>query len=317
MSISVAAADPKVDSVGYGGGSGEFIMMMDAAPFIDSGRTFVPIRFVAETYGILTTWDNETKTAMLERGTTTVHLVAGSKTMIIIEKGVESSVEMDVAPMIKDGRTFLPVRFVAEAFGLEVKWMELYDEQYGIQTISHRFTKIIEGSKELSIRQGEKELLVYGGFFLKFFENDDFRFAYPLFPECDVLSKDNVISFYSPQLFGMNRIITATYIPVEGMPFADMDLESVISYIGDEYTTIVVSENTTVDGIAAVAYSFVPSDNEIIGSVCGVAFFHNDKLMRFEVGTDVENIEGFVSDEMSIWYSKSLLDELLPALTMK
>jgi hypothetical protein len=29
---------------------------------------------------------------------------------------------MDVAPMIRDGRTYLPARYVAEAFGCTVTW---------------------------------------------------------------------------------------------------------------------------------------------------------------------------------------------------
>lgn len=36
--------------------------------------------------------------------------------------GVESNIKMDIAPYIKDGRTMLPVRFVAEALGFDVDW---------------------------------------------------------------------------------------------------------------------------------------------------------------------------------------------------
>lgn len=33
-----------------------------------------------------------------------------------------STITMDTAAMIKDGRTFLPFRFIAEAFGAEVEY---------------------------------------------------------------------------------------------------------------------------------------------------------------------------------------------------
>ena len=37
--------------------------------------------------------------------------------------GVESNIKMDIAPYIKDGRTMLPLRFVAEALGFDVEWI--------------------------------------------------------------------------------------------------------------------------------------------------------------------------------------------------
>ncbi len=33
-------------------------------------------------------------------------------------------ITMDTAAIIKDDRTYIPVRFVAEALGLEIKWVE-------------------------------------------------------------------------------------------------------------------------------------------------------------------------------------------------
>ena len=36
----------------------------------------------------------------------------------------QAPVQMDVAPEIKDGRTMLPARWVAEALGAEVDWDE-------------------------------------------------------------------------------------------------------------------------------------------------------------------------------------------------
>ncbi|PHJ37101.1 hypothetical protein P378_18785 [Desulforamulus profundi] len=33
-------------------------------------------------------------------------------------------VDLDVAPIMKNGRTYLPARWIAEAFGYEVKWDE-------------------------------------------------------------------------------------------------------------------------------------------------------------------------------------------------
>ncbi|MFR2892372.1 stalk domain-containing protein, partial [Peptoniphilus grossensis] len=38
--------------------------------------------------------------------------------------GVESNIKMDIAPYIKDGRTMLPIRYVAEALGFDVEWIK-------------------------------------------------------------------------------------------------------------------------------------------------------------------------------------------------
>jgi hypothetical protein len=48
-------------------------------------------------------------------------LEIGSKTAYVNDK----QVELDVAPFIESGRTFVPVRFLAEALGCEVEWDKL------------------------------------------------------------------------------------------------------------------------------------------------------------------------------------------------
>ncbi len=49
-------------------------------------------------------------------------LVIGSKEMIKSIDGIEERITMDVAPFIKNGRTMLPIRFIAEALGFNVVW---------------------------------------------------------------------------------------------------------------------------------------------------------------------------------------------------
>jgi len=318
LGTSALAADPLV---GHGGGSGEFVMEMDTAPFIENGRTYLPIRFIAEAFGIYTTWDSATRTVILERGTTTVRVAIGSKNMAVIENGSESTVVMDVAPLIRDGRTCLPIRFIAEAFGLGVEWNGDYSADYGYGSIYHGMAKITERGKTLNLVIGRQELLLYGGFFLKFYENDNFRFAYPLYPVCTDLSEGDVISLLSPPWLGLDRVIMVTYTSAEGTPLAEMDLDLIVSHIGDLNMTVVSNERIVFSNIPAVAYTLVPPDRDSdIRAICGVAFFHSSMLMRFEVGCVCENYkesEGTIRDEQAIWIAKSLLDELIPTLTMK
>lgn len=100
---------------------------MDTAPFISENRAFVPVRFLANTLGIADkdiTWDEKTQAVTLtSRGdrTITVKLQVGSNTLVV-SNGPGQGIAMDVSPVIKNSRTFLPARWVAEAFGFEVGW---------------------------------------------------------------------------------------------------------------------------------------------------------------------------------------------------
>jgi hypothetical protein len=64
---------------------------------------------------------NNTKvTATIVKGDRVVQVKIGSKVMLI--NG--ASITMDVAPEVKDGRTMLPFRWIAQALGASVEWDE-------------------------------------------------------------------------------------------------------------------------------------------------------------------------------------------------
>lgn len=92
----------------------------DAQPLIDSNdRTQVPIRAVSEMLDCDVEWISETHTAIITRENgDTIIIVIGSDTMLV--NG--NKVKMDTAALIKNDRTYIPVRFVAEALGLTVEW---------------------------------------------------------------------------------------------------------------------------------------------------------------------------------------------------
>lgn len=96
---------------------------MDAAAFIENDRTYVPVRYLAYALGVAEKdvgWDGTANTVTLKLGGITLKMVIGSK--ILSVNGQPK--QMDVAPLIVLGRTYLPARWVAEAFGYEVKWDE-------------------------------------------------------------------------------------------------------------------------------------------------------------------------------------------------
>lgn len=99
---------------------------LDAPAFIDakSGRTFVPIRMISEAFGAQVTWNEAQQKVWLKLDATAQHpavlvvLHIGDRTAQVNGKAVT----LEATPRIIGGRTFVPVRFVAEAFGADVAW---------------------------------------------------------------------------------------------------------------------------------------------------------------------------------------------------
>ena len=106
---------------------------MDAPPFISNGHVLVPARYLADALGAQTSWEasGTVQKVIITRGAgaTEVSLTIGSTTM-------ESSInqdntatiiktsQMDVAPVIKNSRTYLPARYVTDVFGCTITWNE-------------------------------------------------------------------------------------------------------------------------------------------------------------------------------------------------
>lgn len=91
---------------------------LDAAPYIEDGRTMVPLRFVGEATGAKFAWDNTAKVVTYTRGTTKVEMKIGVKKMLL--NGEEKV--LDAAATLQNGRVMVPVRVITEAFQAKVTW---------------------------------------------------------------------------------------------------------------------------------------------------------------------------------------------------
>ena len=92
----------------------------DVMPQIISGRTLVPMRAIFEALGADVTWIDPTKTVVGSRDRKYIKLRIDSDTYYV--NGIEQEKKMDVPATIINGRTMVPVRFIAEAFGESVAW---------------------------------------------------------------------------------------------------------------------------------------------------------------------------------------------------
>jgi len=99
VAIAKNVTVPPVETKGVtGGGSGTFVIgsniytvngltkVMDAAPYIKTGRTYVPYRYLALALGVASDdiqWDADTKTVKVTKGDKVVEAVIGSTTMTV------------------------------------------------------------------------------------------------------------------------------------------------------------------------------------------------------------------------------------------
>ena len=127
--------------------SGKTLTFPDVQPFFENGRTMVPFRTVAEALGAEVGYDSGTVSASLD--STVCRFAIGGDTLTVSDMAtgkVLKTVPLDASPIEKDGRTCVPVRFLAESLGLTVEWDDgaqcavLYDRDALLESIDSGFT---------------------------------------------------------------------------------------------------------------------------------------------------------------------------------
>ncbi len=148
LGCTALGAEPKVAVDGVP------IEFSDAKPFVDeNGRTMVPLRPVAAAMGIDVEWDRRTKTAVfseeydpgiegfgydIEGKQVYGRIVYMSLSFQVKDAQVEmfgrvkkdngemtmiaDKFQMDTTPVVKDGRTYAPLRYMVQSFGYDVGW---------------------------------------------------------------------------------------------------------------------------------------------------------------------------------------------------
>lgn len=125
--------------------NGKTVTFPDAQPEQHAGRTMVPLRALLEELGGTVGYADGTVTAAAN-GRTISFRLGSSELSVTDEKGSQQTQKMDIAPYEKNGRTYVPARFFAEAFNLTVQWDEerqtavLYDRAALLASVDARFT---------------------------------------------------------------------------------------------------------------------------------------------------------------------------------
>lgn len=94
----------------------------DVEPSIINGRTMVPVRAILEAAGAVVGWDGTNSMITAEKDGTFISFGIDNTTMAVKKYGKTKTVELDVAPCLINGRTFVAIRHIAESFGIYVGW---------------------------------------------------------------------------------------------------------------------------------------------------------------------------------------------------
>jgi uncharacterized repeat protein (TIGR02543 family) len=97
-------------------------VVLEAAPIILNSRTLLPIRAVVEAVGGTIAWEASARKVTVVRKDKTVDLWIDGNMAELNGRSIEVDSNPKVVPIIMNGRTLLPLRFVAEALALDVQW---------------------------------------------------------------------------------------------------------------------------------------------------------------------------------------------------
>ncbi|WP_242466769.1 copper amine oxidase N-terminal domain-containing protein [Brevibacillus brevis] len=82
----------------------------DVAPFVKGGRALVPVRAISSALKAEVNWKPETRSVEITRGEKSITLYLDKKEATVDGK----TISLDTAPVLKNGRVFLPLRFISE-----------------------------------------------------------------------------------------------------------------------------------------------------------------------------------------------------------
>ncbi len=97
-------------------------IVSDVVPEVRNGTTFVPLRVVSENLGAVVYYQDGTVTIAREDRIVVLSL-DGQEAKVRSADGQEQTVNLDGGVFVNNGRTMVPLRFVAEAMDMQVNYL--------------------------------------------------------------------------------------------------------------------------------------------------------------------------------------------------
>lgn len=131
-------------------------VITDAPPLLVAGRVLIPVRIISETLGFSVDWHANTREIFLQKND--LNLKFNINEPFIWNNGNKAL--LDVVPVIKDGRVFLPIRAFSENIGALVDWDGQDRIVYVATKVQKNSTSPIEPYKLDSLQQEETSLVL-------------------------------------------------------------------------------------------------------------------------------------------------------------
>lgn len=118
MQFTMGDYDAKVDN-----GAIE-VRTMEVAPYTVEGRTMVPVRIIGETFGADVQYIHEETKVIITLGDKKISMIIGEAVADVNGE----TVALDVPSVETNGRTLVPLRFVSETLGFDVKYVAVTEQ---------------------------------------------------------------------------------------------------------------------------------------------------------------------------------------------
>lgn len=269
------------------------IVEFDVDPIIENGRTMVPFRKIFEALGLSVEWNASSQMAVAYNDTTYVAIHLNDNYGSINGR----LYALDAQATIIDGRVLVPLRFISEAFGNEIKW----DSKNETASITSGFKKIDQTESLPIVGSHEKleSLLVYNNRFENVYYTDR------VFVEEDMTLGIAEEKAEAPSMEAeANADYSETNVQVQGVDEADIVKTdgAYIYYVRNNDVIVTKADGHDLTKVSTIQLdkSFNPSeiylkDNKLV--LIGKEAFPPYHIMRED--------EGLVQEEM-IWpYSQS------------
>jgi len=126
------------------------LLAFDVAPIMADGRVMVPMRTIFEALGAQLEWDEESRAITATRDGIIIVAKIGNPNIRVGDEWLA----MDVTPMIVDGRTLVPIRFVAEAFGIDVTWQEIGGSVHIVTYVAETYEEAAPKQEPVTMHRG-------------------------------------------------------------------------------------------------------------------------------------------------------------------
>ncbi len=96
------------------------VLLSSILSSIRSGRTLVPVKNYCRRFWFTVTWNGSERTVTITKPDNDNEIIIYLDEGTVYVNGEE--VEIDVPGSIMNGRTYVPLRFILETFGLSIEW---------------------------------------------------------------------------------------------------------------------------------------------------------------------------------------------------